>query len=223
MTTTALKPTLSQRFARLVSATIHPIVLPLLTLFVLSYRAGRGTFAGVPMGALARALAVVGVGAVVTAAPVAALVGIQVLRGRWSDADVSVRQHRYLLYPFGIACMLAAAALFMVLGAPAVATQAVLALALTNLVNGAINLREKVSAHAATAALCAALLWLMPAATQGTTDIAAGATAAALLVGWSRVALGRHTVLQVLLGWAVGGLAALTLHAPALLAALGGR
>ncbi|HEV2235107.1 MAG TPA: phosphatase PAP2 family protein [Ktedonobacterales bacterium] len=223
MTTTALKPTLNQRLARLVSATIHPIVLPLLTLFVLSYRAGHGTLAGVPMGALARALAVVGVGTVVTAAPVAALVGFQVLSGRWSDTDVSVRQHRYLLYPFGIACMLLAAALFMALGAPAVAIQATLALALTNLINGFINLREKVSAHAATAALCAALLWLMPAATLGTMYIAVGATAAALLVGWSRVALGRHTVPQVLLGWMVGALAAVAIHAPALLASLSGR
>jgi membrane-associated phospholipid phosphatase len=225
MTTTAPKPPFSFRFARLVSAIVHPIVLPLLTLFVLSYRAGSGTLAGVRLGALARAASVVGIGAVVTAAPVALLVGIQVLRGRWTDADVSVRQQRYLLYPFGIAWMLALAGLFIALGAPGVAIQATLALALTNLINGFINLREKVSAHAATAALCATLLWL--AATPGQADLGAvwlaGSTsAAALLVGWSRVALKRHTVPQVLIGWAVGVFAALAVRSALLLAPLAG-
>lgn len=223
MTTTAFKPSLGHRFARLVSLIVHPIVLPLLTLFVLSYRAGGGAFAGVRLSALGRAVSVVGIGTVVTAAPVAALVGIQVLRGRWTDTDVSVRQQRYLLYPFGIVCMLAAAALYVALGAPAGAIQATAALALTNIANGLINLREKISAHAATATLCATLLWLAPDLDAGATYLAAGVTAAALLVGWSRVALRRHTVLQVLLGWVVGALAALAVHALAQVVPLAGR
>ncbi len=221
MSTNAPKPSSSHRFARLVSAVVHPIVLPLLTLFVLSYRAGGGTLAGFRLDALARAASVVGIGTVVTAAPVALLVGIQVLRGRWTDADVSVRQQRYLLYPFGILWMLVLAALFIALGAPAAAIQATLALALTNLINGFINLRVKVSAHAATAALCATLLWLAawPGALDlGATWVAGAVSAAALLVGWSRVALRRHTVAQVVLGWAVGILAALAVRAAALLA-----
>jgi membrane-associated phospholipid phosphatase len=226
MITTAPKPTLSRQFARLVSTIVHPIVLPLLTLFVLSYRAGSGTLGGVRLSAVERAVCVVGIGAVVTAAPVALLVGIQVLRGRWTDADVSVRQQRYLLYPFGIVWMLVLAALFVALGAPGLAIQATMALALTNLINGFINLREKVSAHAATAALCATLLWLAAAPgplDQGTAWLAAGTSAAALLVGWSRVALGRHTVVQVVLGWAVGILAALAVRGALLLGPLGSR
>jgi membrane-associated phospholipid phosphatase len=223
MTTTALKSSLTERFARLVSGIVHPILLPLFTLFVLSVRAGGGTFAGVRMGAAERAVSLVGIGAVVTAAPVALLVGIQVLRGRWTDADVSVRQHRYLLYPFGIALMLLLAGLYTALGAPPVAVQAALAMALANVINGFINLREKVSAHAATASLCATLLWLDQPLYLGASYLAAGVSGAALLVGWSRVALKRHTVPQVLLGWAVGIIAPLALRLAAVLAPLIGR
>ncbi len=53
------------------------------------------------------------------------------------------------------------------------------------------------SAHATGAAACAALLWLIP-------YWGVPASIAALLVGWSRVELGRHTRGQVLLGWGVG-------------------
>jgi membrane-associated phospholipid phosphatase len=223
MTTTALKPPLTERFARLVSGVVHPILLPLLTFFVLIDRAGGGTLAGVRMGAAERAASLVGIGTVVTAAPVALLVGIQVLRGHWTDADVSVRQHRYALYPFGIALMLALAGIFIALGAPSVAIRATLALALANLINAFINLREKVSAHAATASLCATLLWMDQPLDVGATYLAAGVSGAALLVGWSRVALKRHTVPQVLLGWAVGIIAPLALRTATLLPSLAGR
>jgi membrane-associated phospholipid phosphatase len=72
-----------------------------------------------------------------------------------------------------------------------------------NTINWIINLRYKVSAHATTAALCATLLWLgVPA--PDSTLWGGGISIAALLVGWSRVVLGRHTRGQVALGWAVG-------------------
>jgi membrane-associated phospholipid phosphatase len=191
MHSTAVKPSVRRALARLVSTIVHPIALPLVTLAGLTYLADP---------VLPKALFWAALALVITALPIALLVLAQVLRGRWTDTDVSVRRQRYLLYPFGIACMLAAAAVFVRLQAPQVAIRATLGMVTANLVNGLINLKYKVSAHATTAALSAALLWLVaPMLVWG-----AVATMAALLVGWSRVALGRHTVGEVVLGWGVG-------------------
>jgi membrane-associated phospholipid phosphatase len=84
--------------------------------------------------------------------------------------------------------------------APAVAIRSGYALVIANSVDALINLYYKVSAHATGAASSAALIWL---ATPfiGLSIIAA---LGALLVGWSRVELKRHTRGQVLLGWLVG-------------------
>lgn len=195
MTGIALKSPRHHLVARIVSAVVHPILLPLLTLGVLTAFAPRGT--------IDSSLMWVGVGLVVSALPVAVLVLIQVARGRWSNLDVSVRQERYLLYPFGVASMLAAAVVLALLRAPRIAVQATLAAVASNVINGLINLRYKVSAHATTAALCAVLLWRgLPS--PDSTFWGGSVSVAALLVGWSRVALGRHTRGQVLLGWAVG-------------------
>jgi membrane-associated phospholipid phosphatase len=197
------RSSLRHRAARAISIILHPILLPLLTLEVLAYLAWGGTLSPLQTNTLVRAAELVVIAACLTGLPVATLVLAQVLRGRWSDIDVSVRRQRYLLYPVGIVCMVATALVFEALGAPRVAVRATLALASANVVNALINLKYKVSAHATTASLCATLLWVATPL-RDPTVLAGPATAAALLVGWSRVALGRHTVGQVILGWAVG-------------------
>jgi membrane-associated phospholipid phosphatase len=198
MTETATKSLPLRWIAALVSTVFHPVVLPLVTLGALTYYA--------PGGTLARSLNWVAIALVLTVLPVGLLVLIQVLRGEWTDTDVSVRRQRYLLYPYGIVSLLAAALAFAILAAPGVAVRATLSAVGTNVVNMLINLRYKVSAHATAAAMCAALLWLgMP---NSANVVWGGAvTAAALLVGWSRVALGRHTAGQVALGWIIGATA----------------
>jgi membrane-associated phospholipid phosphatase len=220
-TQTTIKPPIVQQpshhpWARAVSIILHPIVLPLVTLLALAYLAWGGTLARLDVAALTDAIYLALAAAVITAVPVAMLVVTQVLRGRWTDTDVSVRRQRYLLYPFGIACMLATAGAFVVAGAPLVTVRAALGLAAMNVANGLINFKYKVSAHAATASLCATLLWLA-APLRDPTILAGPMTAAALLVGWSRVTLGRHTRGQVIVGWGVGvasGLAAALLPWP---------
>ena len=188
--TTSTKEPQRQVIARWVSAIIHPIAFPLLTLGVVTYLA-TASFAQTSRWLL---LAIV-----LTSLPVAVLVGVQVLRGRWTDLDVSVRRQRYALYPFGLACLLALIVIYAHFGAPAVAIRTMGAFAIANTVDAFINFFYKVSAHATGAAACAAMLWL------GATPIwGIVASCAALLVGWSRVELGRHTRGQVLLGWGVG-------------------
>ncbi|HEU5437936.1 MAG TPA: hypothetical protein VFU88_01505 [Ktedonobacterales bacterium] len=200
---TAARMTAREETARLISAIIHPVLFPLLvlgiTLYVNSARSLSETLRDLVLAL------------VLTTLPIALLVGLQVLRGKWTDLDVSVRRQRYALYPFGIACMAALALAYARLHAPQVAVQSAVALMLANIINGLVNFGYKVSAHATGAAASATLLWLaVPVVT-----LALAATVATLAVGWSRVALHRHTRGQVVLGWAVGvGSMLVALRAP---------
>lgn len=196
----ALKPSPRVEVARWVSVIVHPVAFPLLTLGVACYLATNSFPQTVRWVLLAVAL---------VSLPISLVVAWQVIAGRWTDLDVSVRRQRYALYPFGLACMLALALSFAHFGAPRIAVQATVAIVAANLTDGLINFAYKVSAHSTGAALCAAILWVA-APTWGI----AGA-AAAVAVGWSRVELKRHTPGQVLLGWAVGLLSAvLAFHLP---------
>ena len=188
---TELKMTTRYEVARWISAIIHPIAFPLVVLGIAIYTASSS---------LSTTLDDLALAIVLTTLPIALLVGIQVLRHKWTDLDVSVRRQRYLLYPFGIACMALLAFVYAHINAPPVATRSAIALVLANVVNGLINFTYKVSAHATGAAASATLLWLA----VPYISLALIATIAALLVGWSRVALKRHTPGQVVLGWTVG-------------------
>lgn len=183
------KKPLRQTLAGAVSAIVHPVAFPLLTLAAIAFT---------QTGSLRDAVKITLIALALTTAPVAALVGFQVARGRWTDLDVSVRQQRYALYPIGIVCTLALVGVLAWMGAPHGSIAAALAMALANVVDGVINYAYKVSAHATAAATCAALLWLF------VPGWGAPAAIAAALVGWSRVELGRHTTGQVALGWLVG-------------------
>lgn len=197
--TTPAKEPQRHVIARWVSAIIHPIAFPLLTLGVVTYIATASVIETSRWLLLA---------IVLTSLPVAVLVGLQVLRGRWTDLDVSVRRQRYALYPFGLACLLALILAYAHFGAPRVAIRTMGAFALANTIDAVVNFLYKVSAHATGAAACATLLWL------GATPIwGIVASFAALLVGWSRVELGRHTRGQVLLGWGVGVVSSLAAFA----------
>src|SRR5260370_35123571 len=178
-----------ERTARWISVTVHPIAFHLFTLAVAIYSTTRSPAQTARWVALALLL---------TSVPVSLLVSVQVLRRRWTDLDVSVRRQRYLLYPFGLVCMLALTVVFATTGAPEIAVRASLGIALANVVDGLINFGYKVSAHATGAAACATLLFYV-APVYGIPGAAAG-----LLGGWSRVVLLKHTRGQVVLGRAVG-------------------
>ncbi|HEX6820335.1 MAG TPA: hypothetical protein VF120_18300, partial [Ktedonobacterales bacterium] len=175
----AIAPTTGRaEVARLVSAIIHPIVFPLITLGIALY---------VATDSLPDALRWVALALLLTTIPVSLLVAFQVLRGAWTDLDVSVRRQRYLLYPFGLGCMLLLALVYRRFDAPSIAIRITLAIVLANLCGALINLWYKVSAHASGAAICATALF-----TVGALGGLLGSIAA-LLVGWSRIELRRHT------------------------------
>ena len=193
-----VKRPLRQTIAQTVSAIIHPVAFPLLTLAAITYT---------QTGSVRTAALLCLVTLALTTAPIAALVGYQVARGHWTDLDVSVRQQRYALYPIGIVFGLLLVGALILMRAPHGAVVAGIAMTLANSVDGIINFAYKVSAHTTAAAACAALLWLF------VPGWGAPAALAAALVGWSRVELGRHTTGQVALGWLVGASCALLAQA----------
>jgi membrane-associated phospholipid phosphatase len=199
METPEIKPTVRYEVARWISAIVHPIAFPLLTLGLAAYFTTSGS--------LLKSIQYVVLALLLTSLPISIVVAIQVLRRKWTDLDVSVRRQRYALYPIGIACMLALTGTLNYLGAPSVVVRSALAFGLANIVDGLINFVYKVSAHATGAAACAVIFWVTIPATLW--ELSLAATLAALLVGWSRVVLKRHTTGQVLLGWAVGSLSVL--------------
>jgi membrane-associated phospholipid phosphatase len=188
---TTEQPSTRAEVARWISIIVHPIAFPLLALGIALYLATDSLEA--TLGWIVMAIAL-------TSLPITFLVAVQVIRRKWTDLDVSVRRQRYTLYPFGIACMVVLTLSYVHFNAPAVAIRGGYALVIANTIDGLINLFYKVSAHATGAAASATLISL---ATPfiGLSIIAA---VAALLVGWSRVQLKRHTGGQVLLGWLVG-------------------
>jgi len=183
----------SVRIARWVSIIGHPFVLvPLTTLYAVSRKSGLGTAAG---SAGAVALAAV--------APVLALVAIGVRRSAWSDHDVSDREQRRGFYR-ALFVVLPAGSIALWLLQPTLRSGIVATWGLI-LASMAANRFVKSSLHVAFAAFCAASVPLP----------AAGAVAAGLAViaiAWSRLALRRHTLVEVALGAALGTVAGLSLR-----------
>jgi len=175
--------------ANVISSIVHPLLFPLLVVAVVSYNLNHQN--------LSAAISVVLITIAITSLPVALVVWIQVRRGAWTDFDVSQREQRFTLYPFTLICLAVVAYVYARLGAN-YAVWCVISFVIANIVNGIINLAWKISAHTTTASACATLLWFLAPAWGPPAAISA------LLVGWSRVELRRHTVGQVIGGWIVG-------------------
>lgn len=181
--------------ARWVSIIGHPFVLSL------------ALVAGAAASSLAprRAALVVGLVFLASIVPMLVYLTRQVRTGR-SNFDVSVRTQRGPLFGIALVLGLGLLAALLALGVPrrllAVAVGALAVVALASLVNR----RLKVSLHTSFAVFSGIALAAF--------DLRAGGAllAAAPLVAWSRVTLGRHTLPEVVagvaLGLAVGGLLA---------------
>lgn len=122
--------------------------------------------------------------------------------GRFSNLDVSDRKQRAPVFRLALVATGGAAVLMFATGQDAGAGRGALSACVLLLVSKIINERlTKISLHAAFTAFSAALVG--PAAPVWCAALAG----ACLLVGWSRVVLGRHTRVQVALGTVAGAVA----------------
>jgi membrane-associated phospholipid phosphatase len=176
------------RVARLVSLIGSPFLLAALLLLIVSWHATHRVWPTLGWAALSATFVTVG--------PLILLV-IAVCAGRVLNLDLDLRHERPWPMLMALGITVVGLAVLWALGAP----RLLLILLLASLVGGTIalliTLRWKISIHAGGAAGAATVMALLY-----------GARALPLLfgvalIGWSRVALGKHTWLQVVAGAAI--------------------
>ena len=118
--------------------------------------------------------------------------------GRWSDPDVSVRAERVRFYPRAILISVVAVIALLLSRAPGFALRGATVTMFLLLMAALINFRIKLSLHALFAFYSAVILFVV------NPIVGAVAFALALLVVWSRLYLGRHDLLETLVGAFLG-------------------
>jgi membrane-associated phospholipid phosphatase len=122
--------------------------------------------------------------------------------GQWSDLDVSARKDRPHLFVVGLGFLLITVFVLMLTQQPMIYARGCLAAMILVSAGWLLNRWLKPSMHAAFAMMTASALWLLSA------RLAVLAMLFAAAVGWSRVALQRHSVADVCVGLALGVLVA---------------
>lgn len=176
------------RVARWISILGHPFVLTLLLV-------ASQTLQSLPPG---RALLVTGIVFAVTILPMAVTLVRHVRAGRCTDFDVSVREERSRLYPAALGTVLVTLLVLAWVQPPREVFHG--SVAVLTLLGAAslVNLRHKISLHTSFAVFVA--LCLLPLGSW----VAGGTAALAAAIGWSRIAMGRHTAAEVASGAVLG-------------------
>ena len=179
------------------SRVFHPLFVAPLSLFAVQRLSGYTSAAATLWTVLAFS---------VTLLPIFVFVLRRVRTGRYKDADVSTREDRHLLYLLAALSLVALIAALAFLPAPPILRLATVA-ALAAIVAGAVVnwTVHKVSLHVLTLTTCGTLLlFLSPQLGSGLLLVSGG-------VAWARVYLRRHSVPDVLWGFAVGVLCAVAI------------
>ena len=178
----------ARTFARLISWIGHPLVFVTASVAIV-VGTQLGLHAGFPI-LLALLLS--------TLVPTAILLLSGVRSGRWSDADVSVRQERQRFFPWAVPFSLAGVVVMYLIHAPAYIIRGGVVTLVLFLISWIVNCFLKLSLHALFAFYCAIILF----------RIGAGwgmiAFLLAVLVAWSRLFLNRHTPVELIAGIALG-------------------
>ena len=176
-----------KRIARWLSIIAHPLVMVALLVAVPAMRQSPGT--------VVRSVLLVVVAVVV---PIAVLMFRQVRRGRWANADASERSERPVLFLVALAGLVAALAWVLLTDPRSFLVRGMLVVAGFLLLAALLTRWVKLSLHVAFAALTATALCLLGS------PIGYGLIAVVAAVFWSRLALGRHSLRELLVGLALG-------------------
>jgi uncharacterized membrane protein len=178
--------------ARLASLALHPFLIsPLAIVLVLYFDTGK----------LLVALGWAGLCAAFVVGPALVYLRRKLQKKQYTDADVSVREHRTTFYLFGGICMVLCFGTLLWLDAPRPLIALFIIALCALIVFAAVNrLGSKVSIHsgAMVGTTVAVAFYSWPTALI----LALGAA----LVTWSRLVLRRHTPLEAALGWGISSL-----------------
>ena len=183
---------LKRRFAQCLSLIGHPFIfVPIVALFVSWHRLTPGKAA---LGILTVVLACL--------VPVSIYIFGKVKRREWSDLDVSQRKDRPHLFIVGVTLLILTCLILQLTHqSPAFVRGCTAAIVLV-CSGWALNFWIKPSMHAGFAMLASFSLWPFGV------KVAFPMIIFAILVGWSRVILSRHTKLEVVTGLILGAIVA---------------
>mgnify|MGYP000206244909 CR=1 FL=1 len=176
------------KIAKAISWIFHPFVIVIPTM-IISMNATTGDLVGaIGWSALCVAFVI---------APAILYIRRKLKRKEYTDADISVREHRFGIYVFAGACELLCLATLIIFGAPKILIACFFAAILTLVIGTILNTQTKVSAHMAAMGGCTAVLFYI-SPVLGTVMVVAS-----IAVGWARIYLKQHTLGQVVIGWGV--------------------
>jgi len=178
----------ADRFAELVSYVFHPLVVVIPTLVIAMTHMGSTFWEAIFWTILS--IAIVNL-------PMALLLFWGVRSGKYSDASVSMREQRTSIFAVGGTCLVILLAVLIIGNAPIVIIACLVSALIATALGYWINRYTKLSLHSAAMAGCTAVLLL--------TAPLIGVIMAvfAPLVGWARIRLKHHTLVQILIGWMV--------------------
>lgn len=176
------------KIARAISWILHPFVIVIPTMIISMYAKTGDLVGAIGWSALC-------VGFVI--APAILFIRRKLKRKEYTDADVSVREHRFGIYLFAGVCELLCLVTLIYFGAPKILIACFFAAILTLIIGTILNTQTKVSAHMAAMGGCTAVLFYVTPV-WGILMIAAS-----IAVGWARIYLRQHTLGQVVIGWSV--------------------
>ena len=183
-----------KQLARWVSILAHPFVMVALLVAV---PATRDSSAGTVESALLVVIAVV--------VPIAVLMARQVRRGHWSNVDASERSERPVLFLVSLAGLLGALAWLLLNDPQSFLVHGMIVTAAFLLIAAFVTRWVKLSLHVAFAALVATTLSLIGSV------VGYALIAVVPLVFWSRIALARHRVHELIVGLILGVVTGLVL------------
>lgn len=186
-----MNPT-QQPLARFISIALHPFAVTLLLVGISAWHLLAGRSAAI-------VLAIVGAVAVIPAWWFSAR---QVARGEWSHIDATRRTERGPLYILGIASVGATAVALWLLPGASPMLRGVAAGGAMLLAGAIVNRWLKISLHVAFAAFAGVTLLRVDR------PVAVALLLAVPLLAWSRIALRRHTPVEVAAGVVLGALPA---------------
>ncbi len=199
ITTPGYSPNLV-KIAKIVSLVLHPFLISPLGIVIILW---------LDTGNLLSALAWAGLCAAFVVAPASIYLAQKLKKKAYTDADVSVKEHRYGFYLFGGICMTLCFATLIWLDAPGVLTAGFLT-ALVALVAAIVVNRfwTKISIHTG------AIVGVATATAYYSLPLAGLLFSFALLISWARLVTGRHTIIEAVAAWAVSVVCVIVVFGP---------